>query len=98
MTTPQLAAILALEQRLRDAYAKCDGAKCNCPSWWHINTAAIDAIALAKQQQAELEALRKEAAEALFEMRHTVAPRHSFTDAVDRLDAALTQQTAGGEP
>ncbi len=32
-----------------------------------------------------------EAAEkALHEMRHTVAPRNSFTDVVDELDAALT--------
>ena len=28
---------------------------------------------------------------ALEEMRHTVAPRNSFTDAVDELDAAITK-------
>ena len=33
--------------------------------------------------------LRIAAEKALHEMRHTAAPRNSFTDAVDALDAAL---------
>lgn len=36
------------------------------------------------------DALVAAAEKALYEMCHTVAPRNSFTDAVDALDAALT--------
>lgn len=45
-----------------------------------------------KDAAAEIDRLRKvEAAAALclHEMKHTVAPRDSFTDAVDAMDAAL---------
>ena len=38
---------------------------------------------------AEIETLRGAATKALHEMCHTIAPRNSFTDAVDALDAAL---------
>lgn len=35
---------------------------------------------------------------ALHEMRHTVAPRDSFTDAVDALDAAIARAEGPQEP
>lgn len=41
--------------------------------------------------EARAERLREAAMRALHEMRHTAAPRDSFTDAVDALDAALTE-------
>lgn len=37
----------------------------------------------------EIDRLRAAARRALEEMRHTVAPRNSFTDVVDELDAIL---------
>lgn len=129
MTTPQVAAILALdEKRTQGEWV---ALKHGLGSWaWRVTLSPDDAhgdianvlaglaarqnetvghnaafiaaaptmVSIIREQQAELEALREAAAEALFEMRHTVAPRHSFTDAVDRLDAALTQQTQGHEP
>lgn len=43
----------------------------------------------ASQIASEIMALRNAAESALHEMCHTVAPRDSFTDTVDALDAAL---------
>jgi hypothetical protein len=44
-------------------------------------------VAIAAYEEAT--GLRNAAKLALYEMCHTVAPRNSFTDAVDALDAAL---------
>ncbi len=47
--------------------------------------------ALARKQQADIEMLRHAAKIALDEMCKTIAPRNSFTDAVDLLDAAISR-------
>jgi Leu/Phe-tRNA-protein transferase len=47
-------------------------------------------VVLASDYQ-KLEAAAKAA---LHEMCHTISPRNSFTDAVDRLDAALNSRTS----
>jgi len=54
--------------------------------------ARAEAAEWLQKQRNETCALRPAATLALFEMRHTVAPRNSFTDAVDALDAALNHK------
>lgn len=100
MTTPQVAAILALDNRYAAALGQ-DKSR--------MEDVASDAIALAKQQQAEIEAFREVLAEAyewLYESKAD-GPRISegalqngaytpeFEAFHERLRAALTQQTQG---
>jgi hypothetical protein len=49
-----------------------------------------DAVEGWRRDRAQRDALLAAARLALEEMRHTVAPRNSFTDAVDALDRAIT--------
>lgn len=53
--------------------------------------------ALTRRSSAGVKGLEAAAKRALHEMRHTVAPRNSFTDAVDALDAALSSPSHIGE-
>ena len=56
----------------------------------HSRAGAHDEVAmLLRGMAAEIEGLRAVAAKALHEMCHTTAPRNSFTDVVDELDAIL---------
>jgi len=90
--TRALAAAQAEIERLRDLF-RIDGEQhaerirqLTAAHELRINKYA-DALAASR---AEVERLRHAAALALDEMCNTVAPRNSFTDAVDALDAALS--------
>jgi len=50
---------------------------------------SVDANTKTQQATIEMERLRSAAIMAHYEMRRTIAPRDSFTDALDALDAAL---------
>ena len=70
------------------ALVRAEAAEARCAT---LTTALTEA-----QQQRDT--LREAAAAALREMCNTVAPRNSFTDAVDALDAALaSKETPNGE-
>lgn len=57
----------------------------------------LDAVNIARALERELNELLEAAQVALNEMTHTVAPRDSFTNAVDALDAAIAKAT-GEQP
>lgn len=87
MTTTQVAAILALERRLEASKSR---------NYGHVVSGiASDAIALAKQQQAEIGRLR-DALETLAAQTSGVPGSTNRADCMAALArAALTQQTQG---
>lgn len=72
------------------------GIKNDCFSWDAMEDYARAAVLADRERRAQpapgAEALLSAAKIALDEMRHTIAPRDSFTDAVDALDAAIAAQ------
>jgi len=82
--------------RLYQEYKAARPAGAKAEAWDRYADAAalygdVMALALLSSPRVEEDAkLRAAAKMALHEMRHTIAPRNSFTDAVDALDAALS--------
>lgn len=73
-------------ERLRETAASCATVKKE-----HDVHGTLSAIGVEAAEAADtIDVLVAAAEKALYEMRHTIAPLNSFTDAVDALDAALT--------